>query len=175
MGPWLAGDSTLLRSRPPPARCRFRSPECSPFGKTLLFLSTNKTGMSPRLVDPPGIQGFVPEEAVHRSAFAKAAADRPPHFRSASIPGGARSEVGREARCARRGTVREGQRSRRGCSGTRMPGSEGMDPWRPAPRVLGCGGETKNGPAGPPRRAVELLRNVPVLTLRGTFLSQVFR
>ena len=26
-----------------------------------------------------------------------------------------------------------GQRSRRGCSGTRMPGSEGMEPWTPVP------------------------------------------
>jgi hypothetical protein len=27
---------------------------------------------------PPGLRSTVPEEAVHRSAFAKAAADRPP-------------------------------------------------------------------------------------------------
>ena len=100
-----------------PARCRFRSTQRSPFGGTLLFLSTIKPGVSPRLVEPP---------PASRGPFRKR-----PCTERADAPRPARRPT--EAYPPRYGEG--GQRSRRGCSGTRMPGSEGMDPWRPAPRV----------------------------------------
>jgi hypothetical protein len=58
-GPWLAGDSPQLRSRPPPARCRFRSPESvplvgdTPSPGTLLGFSSNETGVSPLIRNVP--------------------------------------------------------------------------------------------------------------------------
>jgi len=59
-----------------------------------------------------GLPGSVAEEAVHREGRCAASGEAPDR----SVP----------LRYAE-----EGQRSRSGCSGPRMPGSEGMDPRRP--------------------------------------------
>jgi len=70
-----------------------------------------------RRLPPPrlrtGLQGSVPEEAVHREGRCAASGEAPDR----SVP-------------MRYGE--EGERCRGGCSGPRMPGSEGMELWRPA-------------------------------------------
>jgi hypothetical protein len=59
-----------------------------------------------------GLQGSVPAEAVHREGRCAASGEAPD--RGVPI-----------------GYGEGGERCRGGCSGPRMPGSEGMEPWRP--------------------------------------------
>jgi hypothetical protein len=128
-GPWLAGDSTLLRSRPPPARCRFRSPEMYRLVGTLLArIPEVKQECPRRFVEPP---------PASRDPFPQI-----PAFECRCIPAGFVALPRRTAA----GTPRSGASPVGAHRPSRCSASSGTDPCRPVPRVLGSVRSVDMGP-----------------------------
>jgi len=85
-----------------------------------------------------GLQCSVPEEAVHREGRCAATGEAPDR----GVP---------------TGYGEGGERCRGGCSGHRMPGSEGMEPWRPVRSRAGSPhGEPRTEPRPPRRRILRI-------------------